>query len=189
MQADLRETFHVGLYAIAKKCNYEMNDFELDVYEQELMPLGFERVIQAMREIYLDLRGGGRGMPSVNEIKERMGVKEFSVDQIANDAASRACGAVARFGYYNEKEAKAFIGSVGWEAIRQRFGNWSAFCEQLTYDNQMGLQAQLRETAKVIAEKMKRGMDLNTAALPEATTNEGQKMLSRALRIAATGSE
>lgn len=192
MDAEFKKRVMVALYAIAKRCNYEINEFDLDVYLSELAPFGVERVLQAMREIYLDMRGGGRGMPSVNDLKEKMGVKEMSVDLIANDAASRACGAVSLIGYAlgpdKLKEAQDYIGPVGWEALRQRFGGWNAFCEQLTFENQMGLQAQLRETARVVAEKIKRGAPLEHAALPEAS-DKGNQILAKALRIASTGSE
>lgn len=167
-----REHFIAALYALSKRCDYEMTDWEIQIYEEELAPLGWDKVLVVMRELFVGVKAGHKwSMPSVLDIKEKMGAAPVSIDLQAAEAASRAFGALTRFGDIRiaskVKECREYVGDIAWEAVRQLFGNWGEFCKQVTYDNRGTMEAQLRQTAAVIAEKAKRGILPDQPLLPE----------------------
>lgn len=66
----------------------------------------------------------------------------------AVEISSRVLEAVAKYGWNNSELARAFIGEVGWEAVK-RYGGWMRVCENLgdTIDVTT-FAAQIREVAK-----------------------------------------
>ena len=66
-------------------------------------------------------------------------------EQIAADIAGRIVGAVSKFGYSNPKEAREFIGDVGWIVVELR-GGWNFICRNLGLSlNPSTFEAQARK--------------------------------------------
>ncbi len=169
-----QETVIKGLLAIASRCGVSLSEWETDLYLDHLEPLGWPRVVDALRRIYLNLDGRGR-MPSVNEIRAACGIAiepsaPTTVRDEALDVASRIVGAIARPGSMTRPGSggKVFlaeekVGELAW-AVVQRIGGWPLLCESHNSENSTTWLAQIRDVAASMIDKAKRG----TLDLPPA---------------------
>lgn len=171
-----------GLVAIAARCGQTLTEWELEIYMEELEPLGWDRVLPVLRAVYLDLKGRGN-MPSVNEIKSKLGAAPLADDTEALDVASRVLGAVAKYGdqrMNGEFRARAYVGEVGWLSAERMFGGWPQLCETYTYKNHPQVFAQLRDLVETVLAKARRGELDRPAALPAAEGGRVNKLIESA---------
>lgn len=105
-------------------------------------------------------------LPMPGQIRLFCGAIEPDDDTIARDTASKAVGAVSKFGYPNGREARAYIGELGWKAIERR-GGWSAFCN-LETRNESIVTAQMRDEIKALIVLSRAGRLDQPAMLPES---------------------
>lgn len=128
MKAD--EQFVKLLFLLAKRTNYELEDFEADMIAGSLRDFGWECVNAALSDFIKGMRLGEK-FPSINEIRAKCvrikGISEGGV-QDSRHLAEKCWTAVGRFGYTNPKEAEHFLGPVCWAMI-ERHGGWKSFCE------------------------------------------------------------
>jgi len=88
--------------------------------------------------------------PTIKEIELILGSAVKPEDD-AIVIAGRIVSAISRFGAWGPDEAKAMIGSVGWEVV-QLSGGWSTVCEVEL--RELGTkQAQWRELARSLLER------------------------------------
>jgi hypothetical protein len=85
-------------------------------------------------------------LPSV--IREMVRPEGLTDDQMAVEIAARIVTAIAKFGWNNAKEAREYVGEIGWAVVNKQAG-WERLCEGLRRDNIAVYQAQTRELAKV----------------------------------------
>ena len=102
-------------------------------------------------------------MPSL--IRNKIKPKIDELDD-GREIASRCIGAVAKFGWPSPEGARSYIGEVGWECV-QRFGGWRTFCQELSYENQNMMMAQIRDLAQTIMKRSKAGILNKTISLPQ----------------------
>lgn len=86
----------------------------------------------------------------------------------ALEASNRIVEAIGRFGYYNPRDARDFIGELGWRVV-EREGGWETVCENTTTRMIPTLKAQWRELAKALYARAQRGVDDIPPALPPAS--------------------
>lgn len=85
-----------------------------------------------------------RFFPSLAQLGQYLNSYEADPKQEAHEIAQRAFAAISNFGYTKGKEAKEFIGPIGWQAINQR-GGWQWFCETTMVNDIPMLVSQMRE--------------------------------------------
>jgi len=80
--------------------------------------------------------------------------RNFPMD--AEEVAGLIEGAISRHGSWNEGEARAMIGEVGWEVVRIT-GGWTKLCDCQT-DELPSLRRQWRELSKSVMRKSEAGI-------------------------------
>jgi hypothetical protein len=125
--------------------NFTLKPEIIDLYDQHLGPLGYDRVCKALDRIVVE-RNSRDPFPSIKEIRMIID-PELDPDQEAMVIASRIVGTVSRIGPYQTDLAKQIIGEVGWRIVQSE-GGWENVCQTLTYENQGTLKAQWRNLAK-----------------------------------------
>jgi hypothetical protein len=115
----------------------------LRMYLEDLADLDPEKCIAAYNSYRRDPKN--RTMPLPAHIREIVRPDEFVSPEIeARETARRIVGAVTKFGWNNAREAEAFIGPIGWDAVN-RSGGWSIICEQMNSFNKSTFEAQMRD--------------------------------------------
>lgn len=110
-------------------------------------------------------RGDRDAFPSVKTIKDQIN-PEPDDESLANEAATRLAGSIARFGYTDPKGARAYMGEVAW-AIVEREGGWQTVCENVRPNQLPSLKAQWRDLAKALMAKSRAGKLNQAPALPK----------------------
>jgi hypothetical protein len=151
-----RTDFATQLFALAKLCGMELDKTILNLYDEALSPLGYERICSAINHVIIR-RKSRDPFPSIQEIRSII-VPEKKPDHEAVEAAARIIQAVSKFGWCNGFQARQFIGELGWRLV-ERFGGWTQLCESMTRDNVAALQAQFRNLAKAQIERAAMGLD------------------------------
>lgn len=83
---------------------------------------------------------------------------ELSPEAKANEVASRIRSAIGKFGWCNPREARDYIGELGWMIV-QRSGGWQHLCENHGLDiNPLTFHAQARDQAKALQESAQLGV-------------------------------
>lgn len=148
---DSQKLFYAKLTGLAAMVpNFTLIVETIELYDQHLAPLGYDRVCLALDRIIVE-RNSRDPFPSIKEIKMVID-PELHPDQEAMIIASRIAGAVARIGPYQSDLAKHMIGPIGWRIIQSE-GGWENICQTLTYDNQSTLKAQWRNLAKTFIDR------------------------------------
>lgn len=179
--------FLKALAIVAKRCTYDLDEYEAKLYVQQLESIGWDKAVGALERIYMGLKGGARAlMPSINDVLQAAGQATPADDTlVATDIATRIVSSVARFTSAKPDRAREHIGEVGWAVMVQYFGSWRAFCDVLTYDNQTTMIAQLRETARAMIEKQRRGIPIDAAPQLTATTRSTTQAIAQAVALTA----
>jgi len=116
-----------------------------------------------------------RTFPTVGEILAEMGIrKETEVQNPAEDAvaiAGRISTAISKFGAWGPRDARQYIGEVGWEVVNMSCG-WDQVCK--VSDDELGMMtAQWREKAKAILSRGSRPLP----GLPPPPTDRGLRLV------------
>lgn len=82
----------------------------------------------------------------------------------ALEAVSRIWDAIARFGWPNGRDAKTYIGELGWKVV-ERFGGWTTVCDTADSDGGI-LRAQMRDLAMAMQTRAKAGLTDTLPSLP-----------------------
>lgn len=157
---DRHETlFHQMIHVLAEHCNFQLNEVTVALYDDALAPFGYQRVVEAMKEIFNTRRGGDR-FPSISEIREKMGV-EVSPRALAVECSNRL------FWVFNhwrdrfteledfEQKFRAMVGDLEWETVSRMGGYRAMYKEWSECSNLEVLRAQVRESALAILEIQK----------------------------------
>lgn len=153
-----------GLFvATAMYFNHEIPDAALGLYVEDLVDLPFDQVAAAIREIRRDPKTTKCPLPAA--IRARV-TPESDPEADSVEAVGRIVHAVSRIGPYRTKDARAFIGELGWLVV-QREGGWEQVCETLTDDNIGILKAQWRQMAMAQHKRARAGL-VEAPALPSS---------------------
>ena len=120
----------------------------------DLQDLDFNACICALEAYRKDFKN--KGWPRPSDLRALV-IPPIDDDSKAVEAASRTVAAVSKFGWNKPKEAREYIGELGWVAV-QRFGGWMYICENLGVDISITtFQAQIRDLSKAILKLDKAG--------------------------------
>lgn len=145
-----KEIFVKLLFLIAKRANYELDDYEADLIWQNLSQFGIDAVNASLNDFLRSMRSQDK-FPSISELEAKCvrlkGIPEGSTPDISQAAeiAEKMWGAISKFGYINSEGASKYIGPLGW-AIIERQGGWKSFCEGVTTDQKGFLIPQWRKS-------------------------------------------
>lgn len=161
------------LKMLAKLTKFEVDSKIVAFYDKLLAPLGYERVNEALETLCMEAMAGGK-FPSVAQIKTLV-TGELSATQAAKKddsdarlAASAIIAACSRYGLVNGtdegaydkmRQIRDFVGELGWIVISHRSG-WNHLCGSITNDNMATVEAQMRELAKGISERLRKGHEI-----------------------------
>ncbi len=159
------------LIDMAKFYSYELEERQLEMYVGVLSQFPTEVVLQAGRDYVHNLKNTRFPIPPHSILSDQI-APASSVD-LAKEAAGRVIQAVAKFGWPNGRQAKEFIGELGWRGV-ERFGGWPTICEGLgTTISPDTFYAQLRDMCLST-------LELNAAGIndqPVAIGNPGDRSM------------
>jgi len=164
----------IKLLALATISGKELNEMALNAFIEALSDLEPSAVLASLQ----DWLRTGKGFPYPADIRAKV-MPDLDPKDNAIDAVNRIITAIGRFGYTNPKQARDFIGELGWETV-ERFGGWLHLCENVNSENEGMFRAQLRELAVVVSKKSMRGELDKSPALPDRTNV--QQIISGAMK-------
>lgn len=159
------DRFIMAIQALSHRCNYELTEFDFELYSECAEKMGYELAIAAVKAIYRECQAGAR-FPSIAELEQRANPAGLSDEDQGREAAALISDAIQRYGYNRPDDAKALIGTLGWRIVEMS-GGWTRICEELTFDNMPTLKAQWRELAVGQLRKAKAGI-AEGPALPQS---------------------
>jgi hypothetical protein len=165
---DPEQKFLSKLVQLSRWAKEELGEEIIEVYDMSLAPYGYPAAIKAIDQFIMSLKGRPR-MPSPAELVAILAPKEDPENE-AQEAAARIIAAISRFGPYRVKDARAFIGELGW-AVVLKDGGWENVCS-VTSDQLPAVRAQYRKMALSSYERAKLGMHDHAPALPEPEISE-----------------
>jgi hypothetical protein len=163
-----RVNFVEMLVLLAQSCEFDLSEPLIALYDQALEKNGYDKICLALKYILINRRTRD-SFPSIREIQEII-TPSMEAKDLATEAAARIIAAVSKFGRFNVKEAEAYIGEIGWQAIKL-WGSWTGLCDQLTISNGSILMAQFRELASTVIKKAQLGLGDQPPALPVALSS------------------
>lgn len=170
------QKFYALLQKFYQKSNQSFDELDHEIYIGGIAPIGVDRALDALMTIARS-KGLSR-IPSVGDILEAAGIRSPDPEDEANAIMGRIIKAVRDLGGYRPEEAQAFIGEIGWEAVRRTFGSWDQIC--MIEESDMGIiRAQLRDMVKAVQSMASVGRLDERTALP--------KYVDDVLKIALTG--
>lgn len=104
-----------------------INDDVVKMYLDDLHNMDFNDVVVAMKRYRMDPRNKSMFLPA--HIRELIAPSVKPID-LARDTALRIKNAITKFGSWNQREARAFVGDAAWRVV-ERFGGWQYLCENL----------------------------------------------------------
>ena len=133
------------LRKMAHLFNGDVTQEKLDAYTVFLEPFTVDQLSLAFKQIVKT----NKFFPSMSEIIDILDPKETPIDQ-ANEFSGKIIESISRFGRDNQKDAKAYVGEIAWEAV-ESFG-WGNLCmienKQITI-----IRAQIRDYCKGVIAK------------------------------------
>jgi len=143
-----------------------LSDAAKGVYLQELSKYPIETICEGIRRCRIEMKS----MPTISDILEKSGCSPENEDQKAMQVVGLIWEARRKFSIYRYEEAKAYVGELGWQAVRW-FGGWNHFCENTKNDQDNTARAQMRELVKAASSAAKQGTLGQPIPLPEIKQN------------------
>lgn len=132
------------LIDMAKFYGYELEKRQLELYVDVLSQFPAEGLLQCGKEYMQNPKNDRFPIPPHKILAKHLPA-DVSDEAQAREIAARIVGSVTKYGWANPKEAREFIGPVGWRVVEVQ-GGWSSICENLGVTIDPGVfQAQLRE--------------------------------------------
>lgn len=187
MQPGFELKFLAKLRALAKLSNMILDDETIQMLDEMLKDLGYERLDQAVGKILLNRRASDR-FPSIRDIREAAGVvmdDPKGDKELAAEIAERIWTALGRYGYTNPGQAAEYIGDLGWAAVRNS-GGWNTWCNIECESQKPTYIAQARDLIMSLLRKDRAGVALDAVPIPpsEQISSPQKEKIAEALRIA-----
>lgn len=141
----------------------EPKDALIRMYVEDLQELDPLAILEAYSRYRKNPRN--RKMPLPSDIREMI-CPSISVENESREAAARIFSAIRKFGWNNPADAREYIGELGWRVVNLQ-GDWVGLCESMSNHMIPSLQAQYRELAISVSNRISMGHDEMPPALPE----------------------
>ena len=136
-------------------------DGVLAMYIEDLEEFSLDKISNAIKEIRRDPKI--RSMPLIADIRSKCCPQENNKGS-ATIAVGRIIEAITKFGWPNPKEAREYIGELGWTIV-ERNGSWEEVCK--LDGSQIGIfRAQAITLGETILERAKAGIFDDRPSLP-----------------------
>lgn len=142
MSNDPNKLIKQAIVLTAQYYGLEMRPQVLAMYAEDLADLPPQAVLDAYKAYRRDPANKTPPLPA--QIRKML-TPSANNKQIAQEIAQRCFGAIRKFGYTKPKEAKAYIGDVGWKLIETR-GGWTFHCQNTMESDVPILTAQFRDS-------------------------------------------
>lgn len=162
------QKFLTKLVQLARWAREELGEEIIETYDLTLAPYGYENAIKAVDQFIISLKGRPR-MPGIAELVSILDPKEDPETE-AQEAAARIIAAISKYGPYRVKEAREYIGELGWLVV-QKDGGWENVC-MLETDQLPATRAQYRKMALTQYDRAKRGVSDTPPSLPEPPASQ-----------------
>ena len=149
--------FHALLNLFASNARVQLSQTMLRIYDKAVYPFGYKEACESLEKLMLEVKTWQ--MPTPHQLIEKIKNKPSNISE-ANEVASRIIEAISRHGYSNIKDAKNYIGDLGWLVVN-RFGGWLYLCSEMGSSiNVATTRAQMRDAALSILDiGSKRSLD------------------------------
>lgn len=134
------------LVALATYLQTTLTDEQIIMYAKELENDGVGFVIAACNVFKHKTYPLYGKFPTPAQMREAVNGDE---DDYALESSLKIITSVSKFGAYNGKEAKEFIGQLGWDVV-QSYGGWASVCARMDTDKVPIFQSQFQKTAKML---------------------------------------
>jgi hypothetical protein len=181
MQQTALDSYLSKIHYLAKTCGIEIDPMFIEVMNEGLLDLGYERLSMALSRIMKTRKANDR-FPSISDIRSAAGemIDDAKNDHsIATEIADRVYLAIAGGDGFPEA-TRTKIGEIGWAAI-QLLGGLNHLCATTLEENKNTFIAQTRDLIMGLLRKQRAGIDL--MALPDAHIGK-QEQLSPAVQDA-----
>lgn len=135
----------------------------LSSYSDEIVKKAFALAIKTMEHF-----------PVIKDIIGICDGRHQSSEDDGRELAARIEGAITKFGSYNFKDAKEYLGPIAWEVVTLN-GGWQEVCN-VTYDNIPSALKKWRELGTLLSKKYIQDQRLNLEA-KNRTKLESAKVL------------
>lgn len=146
---DNKQGIYKQLVGLSVVLGQEQRPERLNYYADNLKKYDLEKVKSTIKKISLS----SKFFPQLAEIIEKVEEGVFSSEDMATQIASEVIECISKFGPYQVKELKEYLGDK-FELVN-RFGGWGLLCN-ITNNEIPATRAQLRELAKAYLGKSKK---------------------------------
>jgi hypothetical protein len=157
MKQDQRDQLGIKLTQIAMMYGKDFPKEQARIYIDSLvsfMPDTFENYMMALMKYLNDSKN--KFFPTPMNLRQYL-QPELSPDAMSNEVASRIRSAITKFGWPNPKDAREYIGDLGWKVV-ERSGGWQYLCENHGVDlNVLTFHAQARDLTRSLIESNELG--------------------------------
>lgn len=144
------QEFHGLLAIFATNSKVSLNQVMIRVYDKAVEPYGYENASKALTILMNEVKSWQ--MPTPKQITDKIEMKASPLEA-ANQIVGKIFESVSRFGYMQATETKEYVGTIGWEVIKQ-FGGWSHICQELGLSlDKASSRAQMRDLALSLLNK------------------------------------
>ena len=163
------------LIVLATISGKELNPLTLNAYADALSDLDPNAVLVALR----DWLKTGRGFPYPADIRAKV-MPELDDNDDAQTAVNLIIDSIGKDGYTNPERAEERMGPLACEVVKQS-GGWKHICTLLTPQNETTVKAQLRDLAKTVSKRAKRG-ELDQAPELPAPSSEVNLLIQTTMK-------
>ena len=162
---ELKEKLGEIIFALGEYYNKPLTADQIDMYSEDLLVLSPEELTFAVKK-YRTIESN-TFFPLPAALIALVRPKENTDLDIAREVSARIIESVSRFGSYRIKDAKKYIGELGWKVV-ERQGGWNTVCSELNEDNKATRQAQMRDLTLSIMKMSLNGTLDVPIGLPQA---------------------
>lgn len=144
MTAEQIKELKKGIYQMAVYYNRNLPPEVISMMAEDLCGYDFASILEAFRAYRKDPKNTAFPLPAKIIAMIDPFINDSDPKQEAHEIAQRCFDSITNFGYTKPKEARAFIGPVGWEAINRR-GGYTYFCQETLKKDIPILISQMRD--------------------------------------------
>lgn len=140
----------LALVSLAEYLQVEITEGQLLAYTSDLEDINIYNLHSAIRELRLSGENFYGKFPLPSVIRKYV---HGSKADVSLDASLKIIKSISKFGWPNHKDAKEFIGELGW-AVVEAYGGWPNVCRMVNEPDKISIyQPQFQRAASMLIEK------------------------------------